>query len=278
MAGHPGQFMLVECRRCGLVYLNPRPADIMRFYEGDYLPHGATVRSFLTPLRRWLPRRPTYRARMLTQRLGGPGRLLDVGCGVGEFMAEMAQLDWNVMGVEPSNAATIAGERFPGAVKRSTLEDASYPDASFDLVTLWDVVEHLPDPVTTLREVRRVLRPGGTLFIQTPRWGCVESRLFGNAWAGLECPRHLCIFSDATMLAALERAGLRGELVPPLVSSHWVWILSVRFWAQERWGMRAGQRVYWLLAQRLPRYLLTPFFWTLDHLGLHSLLTVVAHV
>ena len=185
--------------------------------------------------------------------------MLDVGCGRGEWMAELAQVGWDVYGVDPHEPiARVAQERFPDRITSAPLAEAHFPDAHFDLVTLLDVIEHVPDPIATMREARRILRPGGFLFLQTPRWGCLESHLFGRLWGGLDCPRHLCIFSDRTLNAALQRAGMRGTVIPALVSSHWQWILSCRFWSYERFGARVADDVYWTLAQRAPRYLLAP--------------------
>jgi len=277
LLGHPGTFSICSCARCGQIYLNPRPRDIMRYYEGGYLPHQSPAPSPLARIRRLLPRRLARRARKLSRLAGGPGRVLDIGCVGGDFLGEMAQAGWQIAGVEPSAAAAAsAAARFPGSIIHGTLEEASYPDGSFDLITLWDVVEHLPDPLASLREIRRVLRPGGLLVIQTSRWGCIESRFFGPAWVGLECPRHLSIFSWATLSRALRATGFQPRELPQLVSSHWVWALSASFVVQERLGRAIGQRAYHWLTRRPLRLLCAPFFWTIDRHQLGSLLTVVA--
>ncbi len=277
LLGHPGEFTICSCGRCGQVYLNPRPRNLMRYYEGGYLPHIQSTPGRLARLRRLLPRRPTLRARKLSRMIGKPGRLLDIGCASGDFLGEMAEAGWQVAGVEPGDTAAAAAEaRFPGKITHGTLEDAGYDDGAFDLVTMWDVIEHLPDPLATLAEIKRILRPGGTLFIQTPRWGCIESRFFGSAWVGLECPRHLSIFSWTTLSRALQTTGFQPTELEQLVSSHWVWALSGSFVVQELLGKKIGQRSYHWFTRRPVRLIAAPFFWTIDRHGIGSLLTVIA--
>jgi 2-polyprenyl-3-methyl-5-hydroxy-6-metoxy-1,4-benzoquinol methylase len=138
------------------------------------------------------------------------GRLLDVGCGNGTFLAAMKALGWETMGVETdAQAADVARTRFGVDVRIGTLEDVALPDRSFDAVSLSHVMEHVHDPVALMTECRRILRPGGRLIILTPNSRSLGHRIFRAAWRGLEPPRHLQLFNRNTLTTAAQRAGMR---------------------------------------------------------------------
>ena len=193
--GFPGQFSMVCCSECGLVYLNPRPSpdEIGTYYPDDYEPY---VRTAGTTPSSWslLIQRLKLRSRLKTvTRLAEGGRLLDLGCGSGGFLREMQQLPgWQVEGIEVNKEmATFGRERLGLKVHGGTLEDARLSSSSFDVVTMWDVLEHLSDPLATLQEIHRILRPGGVLISSSPNAASVDARIFGRYWIGLDS-RAIC--------------------------------------------------------------------------------------
>lgn len=261
----PGVWSFLRCPSCGLVWLNPRPVaeDIGKLYA-DYFTHTLPDTVEEAPMRRlpnlrraikqailadygyghfpqgggaeWLGR---FVARLFPLKdmvgiaimhLDGrwKGRLLDVGCGNGSFLATMRGLGWEVVGVEPdAEAAKLAQERFEIPVSLGTLEDARLPDRSFDAVTLCQVIEHLPDPFALLRECRRVLRPGGRVVVITPSFKSLGHHIFSESWRGLEAPRHLHLFSLSTLRTCAERAGLRvAKLRTTTCLARWRWAFS----------------------------------------------------
>jgi SAM-dependent methyltransferase len=133
----------------------------------------------------------------------------------------MQRLGWQVNGVELSPQATAHARNVLGLdVRQGSLEEAGYPDAHFDVVTLWHVLEHLPSPRRTLVEVKRVLKPGGTLICEVPNEHSLQSRLLGKHWFHLDPPRHLYAFSPTTLRRVVRAAGLavlRIVQVPDLV-------------------------------------------------------------
>jgi SAM-dependent methyltransferase len=135
------------------------------------------------------------------------GRLLDVGTGSGGWLEAMHTRGWRVQGVDFDPRAVAAARRRGLRVDEGALEAQGYPPASFDAITLNHVIEHVPDPISTLRECRRVLKPGGRLVLVTPNAASLGHRLFRSAWRGLEPPRHLHIFAPGPMRASLARAG-----------------------------------------------------------------------
>lgn len=265
--GAPGIWSLMQCPKCELVWLNPQPvtSDINKLYA-DYHTHKLIDYS----RKRLASLRKAVKAKILQDKFGylvnaqggllpnlswiGPlkeivggsvmylkasdrGRLLDVGCGNGRVLAQMRELGWEVMGVEPdSEAVRIAKERFGLDVFQGTLEEAKFPDNSFDAITMNHVIEHVPDPIGLLAECRRVLKPGGKLVMVTPNIQSLGRRLFDEYWRGWEVPRHLVLFSPKSALrVCVERAGLK-------VRSLWTPAKGARFiYAASRLIRREGK-------------------------------------
>jgi SAM-dependent methyltransferase len=239
----PGEFTLVECARCGFLYLSPRPDafEIRRHYPSDYGPFtparsGGSGTFYSRIVQHDLDRRCET---VLRYRSGGD--LLDVGAGGGRFISEMqSRGGWCVRGLEPY--APTPSARTGGAssvtVDRGTLDDSPYPPESFDVVTLWEVLEHLPRPLDALRQIYRLLRPGGVLVLSVPNGDSFDAKIFGPYWCGLDVPRHFSVFSrahiqTAVLAAGFERpdifagrgvlGGAHGGLYFPLLSVH-LWL------------------------------------------------------
>ncbi|MBX5491339.1 MAG: class I SAM-dependent methyltransferase [Chloroflexi bacterium] len=216
-SSHYGRYgPVVRCRRCGLVYLNPRltAAAIEAAYEAvadtRYLAEReGRVHTFARALSElesvWERHGP---------RPAGPGRLLDVGCHIGVFLELAVQRGWDAEGVEPSRWAASCGRARGLRVRCSTLQGAALPSASYDVVTLWDVIEHFADPAAELREVWRLLRPGGLVGITTMNIDSLVARVLGPRWPWL-MQMHLYYFSERTLRALLARCGFEVLAVRP---------------------------------------------------------------
>jgi SAM-dependent methyltransferase len=137
-----------------------------------------------------------------------PGaRLLDAGSNFGHFL-KVAQEHYDATGFDLSPAAVAwAGEQYGVRSCVASVYDAVFPEESFDAVTSWDVLEHLADPLAALVRLRRLLRPGGRLFLSTPDAGSLTARLMGRRWHYLDPIQHITVFSRDNLRRALERAG-----------------------------------------------------------------------
>jgi 2-polyprenyl-3-methyl-5-hydroxy-6-metoxy-1,4-benzoquinol methylase len=238
--GMPGEFNVVACRRCGLARTSPRPtlASLAAAYPDEYPEHQAAGRGARAPqgLRRWalvnrrgypLGRRSPAVVRWLTAPLAaaalggrrtsgylpyaGEGRLLDFGCGVGGYVAKMAAAGWKAEGMDMSTEAVRRGREAGLTLHLGTLPGADLPPQVYDVVTMWQALEHVPSPKATLEAVRRLLRPGGRLLVVCPRLDSLDARWFGAAWFALELPRHLTHFTAATLRRHVEAAGFEVE-------------------------------------------------------------------
>lgn len=232
----PGDFRMVRCRQCSLVYLNPRPtADALSaFYPEAYAPY--VQRGFFGRVTRWLRRRE---AAALRRTVGAGAEVLEVGSAAGDLMVPLRDVGFRVTGVELSeHAASIAREQHQLEVHTGALADAPLDQRSFDAVIMRNVIEHVPDPKGDLERAASLLRPGGVLVLRTDNVASLDARLFGPLWYGYDFPRHLTLFSPATLTAYVESAGLEVTRVEySLVPTHW--IMSLRYWASERPGVSA---------------------------------------
>ena len=190
------------------------------------------------------------------------GRLLDVGCGSGEWLASMRELGWNVCGVDFDEGAVSLARQSGLDIRCGDLEAQRFPDESFDAVTLNHVIEHVPDPVRTLLECARILKRNGKLVIFTPNSSSLGHRIFRQHWRGLEPPRHLHLFSPLSMKAVLNLAGFSDTSVRTINSSY-VWQHSLRLWV-GRHGRTGG------ILSRLTTTLLSTVFTLIEQILLVS--------
>ena len=236
--GVPGRYALVRCPRCSLLYQNPRIRmdQLELAYPANYPPHAKdpeisrAARRLDAAGRRVLAQRLGYRhldpgALPLGARLKGAvhgrriakafvpwvgqGRLLDVGCAMGRFLRLMASVGWSVSGIEIDPEAAAHARKVTPHIFHGDPMDAPFAPGSFDLVTAFHVLEHLPDPVAVLKRMLGWLAPGGIAVVEVPNVSGVGGRVFGRYWSGLEMPRHLVQFTPETMGALAERAGGR---------------------------------------------------------------------
>jgi 2-polyprenyl-3-methyl-5-hydroxy-6-metoxy-1,4-benzoquinol methylase len=277
----PGDFYLVRCRHCGLIYQNPQlsQAELAAHYPQEYLPYQqvATKRpSAVTQVSR--DHAINRLCDRVERRRPQHGRLLDVGCATGSFLHAMKQRGWQVQGVEPiTHAAAQAQHLFGLEVFVGLLEEAAYPDATFDVVTLWDVLEHVADARTTLQEASRILKPGGLLVCSVPNPASVEARLFGSYWVGWERPRHLTLIPPALFPAYLLKAELSFSGIESFNGRLNLTLLSLEFALKAR-GVPARKWRPWLnLAYAPPFRLATwPLYKLGERLNKTSIMTVFA--
>jgi SAM-dependent methyltransferase len=275
----PERYHLLSCGRCGHIYQSPRPTpeSIGAHYPADYHPYLIAVEDEPSPLRR-LDR--AFGLRMRTSAVhkaagGRPGRLLDVGCATGVFLDGMRRLGWSVEGVEPSaHAADYARSRFGLRVHVGLLEDAGLPDAAFDAITMWDVLEHVHEPRPVLAELARLLRPGGVLVLSLPNPDSLEARLLGADWLGWDLPRHLNLYRPAQLRASLARYGMPVERIRSFTAGYAVLVMSLEHRLRAAsWGPRAIRLLNSMPARLLARlYYSGPANW----FNLSSIMVVFA--
>ncbi len=274
---------LVRCRKCGLVFQFPQlsPEALAPHYPSSYDSYlapgfsGTGKKGLLNRLKNY----GIYKRRRIITRFASSGRLLDVGCASGEFLASFKDSpDWEVFGVELNpDVAAQARNQYGLEVFAGELAQAAFPTAFFDVITLWDVLEHVADPSALLLEIYRILNTGGRLVIRTPNIGSRDARWFGQAWAGLDSPRHLFVFSTQTLGAFLTRAGFKTIHKSANMGTYPLFVISVRFWLLSR-GIK-NPRAHWLiklLNHTFIKIAAAPIFYLYGLLMQSPMLTVIA--
>ena len=197
---------LVACKECGLAYLSPRVRSdiILKSYSDAVDPTFVKQNPFrISTFGRNLG--DLSRRQKITP---GPARkILDIGCASGAFLKAASDLGFSTVGVEPSRWMCEFGKKEYGLdLRQGTLEDHRFQDGEFDMVTLWDVIEHLVDPKKTLAEAERVLKEDGLLIVNYPDFGSFASRILGRKWPFL-LSVHLIYFTPATIRRLLSKCG-----------------------------------------------------------------------
>jgi 2-polyprenyl-3-methyl-5-hydroxy-6-metoxy-1,4-benzoquinol methylase len=197
-----------KCQGCGLCLVNPLGEfrgenETKEYFLNDYLPlHEANRENSLAE------RRAHIAAILRHFVLPVHPRLLDVGCAMGAMLEEAKAAGWDPVGVETSKfAANYAAEHTGCPVYAGTLEKAAFSSESFDVVTLMDVIEHVPQPSGLVEEIYRVLRPGGVVFIVTPNFASFFVWLYGSKAYGVWPDQHVVYFRPSTMAQLLRKAG-----------------------------------------------------------------------
>lgn len=210
-------FSVAVCNQCGLTYVTPRLKDgalIEQVYDEGYWSSSSAKDRGYTDYRSDAPLYlRTFEKRMpiIRRMFPKPGRVLDVGCAAGYFLEVMRRDGWDVTGVEPSDAIRPQAEKRLGEanVHGGLLQKADLEPASFDFITLWDVIEHIPDFVGALKHVRTLLAPGGKLLVETQNVASRAARMLGRKWQHYKHAEHIYHFEPKTIAIALEQAGFR---------------------------------------------------------------------
>lgn len=207
--GSENGFRVVRCHGCGLVYVSPRPAeDALRDLYAEYHSRaGGDEVSWAMLMRDVFRESSEFLDAVRNGK--GPGRLLDVGCGFGDFVAAMRVRGWRAEGLDPSRKVVDAAVGRGRPVRLGAFEDADPARGKYDAVTMFYVLEHLPDPVGALRKAYDLLAPGGILLVRVPHTTPIVRMLspFGIGGSLYDAPFHLYDFSPAVLRNMLLKAG-----------------------------------------------------------------------
>ena len=247
-------FAVRRCTRCSFVYVSPRYSDesIHTLYDEDYWQSDSPKTKGYA---KYADEAPLYlktferRLRFVRKYVPEHGKILDVGCAAGYFLRVMREHGYDGYGVEVSAAIASEAQRHLGedrvhvGMLHEVPDDERYRRGSFDLVTMWDVVEHVPDPQELLRQARAMLKPGGMLILETQNVDSRFAKFLGPKWHHFKHEEHIYHFNQATIRRALDQAGFD---VTQLTSSFGGKYVSFGFITER--AARLNKVVSWLLS------------------------------
>lgn len=228
-------FELVECSECQLRFTQDAPTieETAPYYQFEqYISHTNTSKGLVNQIYKWVRKFTLGQKRKLIESYSGlrSGTLLDVGCGTGAFAANMQKAGWQVTALEPDEGARrIALEAF-GVHAQDTEGFYRLPEGHYDVITLWHVLEHMHDLSAVVAQLRRLLKPNGTLFIAVPNYTSYDAVAFEACWAAYDVPRHLYHFSPGAMRTLLSTNKLLlADIFPMWFDSFYVSLLSTTY-------------------------------------------------
>lgn len=282
LQGLPGIFRQVKCRNCGTYRQDPRLQwqALAAYYPGDYAAYEFHPDDQTNRLKKFIRNFGNLKRRRQIEKFQPGGTILEVGFGTGGFVRELQETGrWKVEGLEPNEAAATYVEQTTGIrVFKDTLDHAMLDEEYYDAVVMWCVLEHLYHPIDDLKKIFRILKPGGWVFFSVPNCESLGKKVFGKYWAGWDLPRHLNLFPDDVMAAALREIGF-GEISRRCISNSYHTLgHSLDFWTQgfadtHPRVRQALTRIYYSLGMRLA--LLAPL-WLLEQMTLTTNVTYFA--
>jgi SAM-dependent methyltransferase len=257
----PDLFLAVRCRRCGLVYLNPRPdnCELDRIYPPDYHAFNFSEGEFgfVYKVRRRLEAR---RLLSCCRSLDADARILDIGCGDGfhlDVLREYGLPGWRLEGIDPSERAVEAAGKRGLKVRRGLVQEIDLSPDPYDLALMIATIEHVDDPPAVLTAVGRLLKPGGRVVVVTDNADSPDAGLFrGRHWGGYHFPRHWNLFTASTLRELALNSGFEVESLS-YVASPVNWVYSIRNRMVDRGSPR------WLIDQFSLRTPVSLAFFTL---------------
>lgn len=248
----PDTFLAMRCRRCGLVYLNPRPstADAPRIYPPEYHAFDFSAERYGLAYKVRC-RLETRRLRRYCHGLGESARILDVGCGDGfhlRLLRAVGKAGWTIAGVDSSERAVREARAAGLDVHLGTIQEVDLPLATYDLALLIATLEHVDDPPAVLARIHALLRPGGRVAIVTDSTATLDFRVFGGRhWGGYHFPRHWNLFNPQALRTLAGNVGFEVESLATIVSPV-NWVYSIRnalvdwgapSWLVERFSLKS---------------------------------------
>jgi SAM-dependent methyltransferase len=228
-------FPIYHCNQCTARFTQqiPGETEIGEYYlSEDYISHSDSRKGLINQLYHGV-RSITlkHKRKMIGKAVAGKkGNILDYGCGTGAFLYEMKKAGWQTSGLEPSLAARELARDLNDSNIFPPEYIHSFPDNHFDVITLWHVLEHVHRLHQTLKQLNRVLKPGGVIFIAVPNYTSADAENYGTHWAAWDVPRHLYHFSPSSIKQLLPAHGFRLKAIRPMwFDSFYVSMLSEKY-------------------------------------------------
>ncbi|WP_044200234.1 class I SAM-dependent methyltransferase [Dyadobacter tibetensis] len=228
------EFKIQQCNTCNFLLTNPRPAEaeIGAFYQSDaYISHHDDAKDLMSrvygQVRNYTLQQ---KLKMINELVPAKGSLLDIGCGTGAFLHTCQQDGWKIIGTEPDPDARLQAEQKVGSPIHAQIQGLPHADNSFDIISMWHVLEHVHRLNETLSWLRSKLKTSGKILIAVPNPESHDAQVFGKYWAAYDVPRHLYHFTKNTMNKLLANHGLLIHSIQPMwFDAFYVSMLSTKY-------------------------------------------------
>lgn len=243
-------FNIVKCRNCEFIFLNPRPSqdEFINFYPTDFHKNDTSLLYKIIEPCFTLSLKNTIRT---LKRYKKQGKILDIGCGNGSFILAMQKHGYDVWGVELNpEAQKYTLLNLKGRIFFQELKECKFPEKSFDIITMFQSLEHVADLGTLFAEIRRIIKDKGIFYICVPNADFFESRFFGHYYYNLEVPRHFYFFSQKILSKLLSKNGF--EVVRVVRDNIFESVLTPTSFYHGLWNFLSDKNI---LRNRMLKYL-----------------------
>jgi 2-polyprenyl-3-methyl-5-hydroxy-6-metoxy-1,4-benzoquinol methylase len=228
------EFTIKQCDTCGFRFIDPRPDknDIGRYYQSDeYISHDAKKPDFISRIYKLARVFSVKNKYNIVRKYAPTGKILDIGCGTGEFLNYCSTRGYEVVGIEPNEKASAFAQKVNGVPAcYPNLSDLASAKGSFDCITMWHVLEHVHDLNETLELVKSLLDPAGIFIIAVPNCNSWDAGEYGKFWAAYDVPRHLYHFVGTTLEHLVSNHGFEiRKTIPQKLDSFYVSMLSEKY-------------------------------------------------
>jgi len=229
VSGEEFQLLLDEELQMLKTYPQPTLDKLGAYYESDdYISHTDGKRSLFEKLYHTVKQKALRdKIKLIEGFQPGKGNILDIGAGTGDFLVMAKSKGWEIVGLEPSQKAKASAQA-KGVIFLEQL--SQMPDYSADVITMWHVLEHVPDVENQIAELKRILKPGGTIIIAVPNFKSYDAQYYGKHWAAYDVPRHLWHFSKTSIKLLFAKQGMELiKVLPMKFDSFYVSLLSEKY-------------------------------------------------
>lgn len=238
-------FQIMECNSCKLKFTNPRPEPqkLGDYYKSEtYISHSNISKGFINSAYQVIRKYTLLKKLQLISKYYRTGKILDIGCGTGEFLKICKDAKWVTLGIEPDPDARKKAVENHGLDVLEEAEIKSLKNEDFDIISMWHVLEHVSNLNERIEDLKRLIKPNGVIIIAVPNLSSLDAQIYQEYWAAYDLPRHLYHFSPSDIETVFESHGLTVfKNLPMIFDSFYVSLLSEKY----RMGKSNIIRAFW---------------------------------
>lgn len=226
-------FAIAKCKSCGFRYTKPRPAEnsIGSYYESEeYISHSNAKKGVVNTIYQLVRNFSIKKKVNLVRKYINQGKVLDIGCGTGEFINALTKSGYDTLGIEPNINARAQGINNYHLDIREEMEINSIEASSIDVISMWHVLEHVYNLEDRVGQIKKIIKPDGIIIIAVPNPDSYDAKKYGKYWAAYDVPRHLYHFAKNDIVKLFEKFSIELiDTIPMKFDSYYVSMLSEKY-------------------------------------------------